>query len=151
MTRGKTVLRTIMLLTGAVFLFFWLTGFRYYHSAGIDRDVADGQGVWHNYYRFQWPGDGTLRIGGSGHRVEPPDRQLEPFDLGGVLFRAPNVGVSAWDGICRFSLSREHQADVWATFLIVPGWFPALLSFAGAVCVGRRQSRRDGPDRVTST
>jgi hypothetical protein len=138
---AKRTYSVTLYVLGAVLTILWLVGLRFYMSFGVDRDVPDGAGVWHHYYRIQWQGDGSFRIGGSGYRVEPPDRPLEAFDPGGTARRKESTREALWNGMYRCSWASSFHASAWAAWLTVPGWLPALLCAGAAAWLGRRRGK----------
>ncbi|MFB8789856.1 MAG: hypothetical protein U7123_13625 [Potamolinea sp.] len=98
---------------------------------GIDTDRAEGSNVISKYYRIRWPGNGSFLIGGGGFRNFNPGKPLEPFDLGGVFFKAPQKvqPKSYWNSM-GFWLIRESELNQWQFWIGVPSWFPILLTGA---------------------
>lgn len=126
-----------------------------YSSVGIDREVSDGVGgAWNAHWRVQWPGDGTVRVGGSGFHEAVRTRPLEPFDLGGLFFRPPD-----WEGPRRppgsppgFYRVGFRRPNAWAWFAGAPAWFPVPLFAAPPllwlVWFGTRRGKRAGAPPV---
>lgn len=119
------------LIMSLSFSVMWLFSYNFFTSLGIDTDRAEGSNVISKYYRIRWPGNGSFWIGGGGFRRSDQRKPLEPFDLGGVFFKAPKKvqPKSYWNSM-GFWLIRESELNQWQFWIGVPSWFPILLTGA---------------------
>lgn len=112
----------------------------------MDADRADGTGgVWHAFYRVQWPGDGTFRVGGSGYREPRASHPAEPFDWGGRLFLPKASAPEPPPNHLGFSAVRYAGPDAWGAFVGVPAWLPAALCALPGVHLGYGRRRATQP------
>lgn len=130
----------------------WLVGCFRYTSLGLDRNVASGADGVVTYYRIRWPGDGSLWLGCSAHRVPRAELSRYPLEPGGRLLGDPVIPrpASRWNR-AGFWLVTDVEADplgvlnwpdpVRSRWLGVPGWLPALLLMGLWWRAGQRSKR----------
>ncbi|MEW6498581.1 MAG: hypothetical protein AB1589_39695 [Cyanobacteriota bacterium] len=129
-------------LLSMTFLVMWLFSYSFYTSLGVDSDRADASDVITAYYRIRWPGNGSFWIGGGTYRHPGEGKRLDPFDLGGVFFQAPQRPQphSFWNRIGFWLIpiiledgtngSIESTPSQWQFWIGVPSWLPMLLTGA---------------------
>ncbi|MEQ1891314.1 MAG: hypothetical protein ABL998_02130 [Planctomycetota bacterium] len=118
----------------------WLAGCFRYSSVGLDHNLRSGEAGLVTYYRVRWPGDGSLWVGRSSHRVPRAQLSRYPLEPGGRLLGSPVIPrpSSRWNRL-GFWCVTDVDADplgmlnwpdpVQSHWLGMPGWLPTLLLF----------------------
>jgi len=101
----------------------------YYNTIGIDSEQQKGDTVDFHYYRFWWPGDGSLLIGRgiTTHKYDA-HKQYDQFDLGAAFFRPQYKKLKAksiWNKIGFWYIS--SPAPVRQFWIGIPSWLPVLI------------------------
>ena len=110
-----------------IFTLFWLSSYaHYYNTLGVDSEQQKGEFVDYHYYRFWWPGNGSLLIGrGITTKKYDANVHYDSFDLGAAFFRPKYKKLEAktlWNRVGFWYVSSARQ--VW---IGVPAWLPVLM------------------------
>jgi len=97
------------------------------------------------YLRIQWPGNGSLRVGGGSLRRPISSAPEDAFNLEAKLFKSPRrfEPRSLWNRLGFWWVDApqedaEHMND-WTFWVGIPSWLPLLLTGAATVLVRRRR------------
>ncbi len=125
----KKLFHLILALVLVVLSVFWLMSYHYYNTFGIDSEVYRNKQIENHYYRFWWPGNGSLLIGKSIilHQYDA-NKTYSRFDLGAAFFRPPSNKIkvdSFWNqmGFWFINLDKPIQ-QFW---IGIPAGLPILL------------------------
>lgn len=137
------------------FTVLWLVGHYFYTSVGIDSDqTLDDQTVLARYYRFRYPGDGSVWLGAGDFRRSLATKPVEWFDLGGTVLApprrpTPNNAWNQWgfwwvqEGWTDPTIGGALPSDrPHMIFVGIPGWMPIVLTGALPAWGWYKQQRR---------
>jgi len=69
----------------------------HYTSFGLDLERLQDGRVCGTFYRWRWPGDGSLTLARLVEHREPGEHRLEPCDLGGSFWQpAPDLAAEGF-------------------------------------------------------
>ena len=112
-----------------VFTLFWLSSYNYYNTFGVDSERQNNQQIEHHYYRFWWPGNGSLLMGKSVvlHPYNPR-KTYQLFDLGAAFLRKPSDKVKPYNLWTKMGFYYINLDKPIRQFWIgVPAWLPVFL------------------------
>lgn len=122
-------------LVGLGLLLMAAVGHWRYSAVGFELDtVVDGV-IREDMYRVRWPGNGSVWVGSGWFHLPLETKQVEPFDLGAVLFIPPPprpMPLSEWNRWGFWRVSRVSPADLprlsrsGESWWGVPGWLPGV-------------------------
>ncbi|HIO92714.1 MAG TPA: hypothetical protein EYG68_07710 [Leucothrix mucor] len=140
----KKLFHLSLILALIILTIFWLSSYaRFYNSIGVDSEQQKEATIDYHYYRFWWPGNGSLLIGrGITTLKYDPNKQYDRFDLGAAFFRHQDkklVAQTTWNKIGFWYIS--PPAPVRQFWIGVPAWLPVLI-ILGYFGVNRRKDRK---------
>lgn len=120
----------LLSFTFIVLAIFWLSSYaHYYNSIGIDSEQQKGETIDYHYYRFWWPGDGSLLMGrGITTQKYDASKQYDKFDLGAAFFRQQDKKLetkNSWNKIGFWYIS--PPAPIRQFWIGIPAWLPVLI------------------------
>ncbi|MCK5813672.1 MAG: hypothetical protein KAH03_05415 [Cocleimonas sp.] len=125
----KKLRHLILSFVFAVFTIFWLSSYTYYNTFGIDSELRKNEQIENHYYRFWWPGNGSLLIGKS-IILHPynSNKTYTKFDLGAAFLRPPSDKIKAHSvynkiGFWYIDLDKPIQ-QFW---IGIPAWLPTFM------------------------
>lgn len=129
----KSVLAALSGLAALLFLVFGLSSYTHYSTLGVDNERVQGEQVDYRYYRFWWPGNGSLLVGwGESFKPYHPALTYDAFDPAGTFFRAPHkllAANSCWNRLGFWWIKNSNPRQFWVG---IPALLPAfVLVFAG--------------------
>jgi hypothetical protein len=138
----KTFLRRFGIFTGYFLAFISLLmalACSYRHaSLGLDleeKSVAKNPTmVLTTFYRLNWPGNGTLLIGGSSNRIPETGHSFQAYDIGGTFNESPHGEIphflgfgytsKVWDD--GFGKQHPSEPQLWSKWVSIPAFLPTL-------------------------
>ena len=125
----KKLFHLILSLALTVLTLFWLSSYTYYNTFGIDSELRKNEQVENHYYRFWWPGNGSLLIGKSvilhPYNVH---KNYSKFDLGAAFFRPPSDKIKPytfWNKIGFWSINLDKPIRQF--WIGIPAWLPVFI------------------------
>lgn len=128
----KKIFHILLSLALIVFTLFWLSSYTHYNTFGVDSERLNNQQIENHYYRFWWPGNGSLLIGKSVilHPYDPA-KTYHSFDLGAAFFRKPSDKVKSYDLWSRVGFYYiDLDKPIRQFWIGVPAWLPVFLIIA---------------------
>ncbi len=125
----KKLFHFILSLVLIVLTVFWLSGYTHYNTFGIDSELRHNQQIENHYYRFWWPGNGSLLIGKSIilHPYDP-NKTYSRFDLGAAFFRPRSNKIKArsfWNKIGFWQINLDKPIK--QCWIGMPAWLPVFI------------------------
>jgi hypothetical protein len=132
-----------------VFLIMSLACSYRHASLGLDLEEKSPPTLLATYYRLNWPGNGTLTIGGSSKRISEAGHKFEAYDIGGTFNDPPTegtphfLGFGAKDSVWEDDYNKSHPdaPKLWSRWLCIPAFLPALLFGLGAFFLARKSPK----------
>jgi hypothetical protein len=118
-------------------------------SVGLDLEEKNPPMVLATYYRINWPGNGTLMLGGSSNRFSGDKHSFQAYDLAGTFNKPPDGEIPHFLGFGYankqweddYNMAHSDAPKLWSRWLCIPAFLPTLIFGLSAFFLARKSSK----------